>query len=139
MNPAQVLKLAIIAAHLSGYSLPSDPPPAVRELSSRQMDVVACRPEALPDDGCHQDVGMYLDGGEIYVDTEYLRTAAHTGTEDDIVLHELVHWLQYAHAWGGTGCPHLQARENEAYRVQNLYIRQYEPGRKLFTTATVCE
>lgn len=138
MDPAAVLKLAVIAAHLAGYSMPDIPPPAVYEVSTHGMDEVACKPNALPDDECHHDVGMYLDGGDIYVDTQYLQSSKHQGTENDIVVHELVHWLQYMHAWGGIDCPHAQARESEAYRVQNQYISLYEGGAFFFVMPVVC-
>jgi hypothetical protein len=138
MDPATVLKLAIIAAQLSGYSMPNDLPPKVVELSSQQMHEEACSKYALPDDGCYDDIGLYRDGEMIFVDTQYLLTA-HFPTENNIVVHELVHWLQYMHGYGGTECPHAQARENEAYRVQNLYMDKYE-GRVgvIMSTPQVC-
>jgi hypothetical protein len=122
MDPVEVMRLAVIAAHLSGYSLPSTPPPRVMELDSAQMHRVTCAPDAARNDTCFDDIGTYDDGDGIVIDVQFARTHPDL-PEDAIVIHELTHWLQYEHAWGGDGCPHMQERENEAYRVENLYLR----------------
>ena len=137
MDPAVVLALAHIASQLSGYSLPNHPPPNVIELTTQEMHETACGSGGDP--GCMDDIGLYRDGDLIWVDSEYTNSAAGRVSENSIVIHELVHWLQKEHAWGdGGGCAHAQARENEAYRVEGRYIREYEHKSTSVTAPEMC-
>jgi hypothetical protein len=124
VSAAHVLQLAIIASHLSGYSMPTDPPPAVIELDTVAMHLYACDPPTAIIDDCLNFIGVYYDGKDIAVDAEWAH--AHPNIpEDAIIVHELVHWLQWKHGYGGAGCPRKQARENEAYRAENMYLVNY--------------
>jgi hypothetical protein len=126
VDPAHVLYLALIASRLSGYSMPLSRPPAVIELTTAEMSEMACPPVVTSLDPCHEIIGMYRDGDLIWVDIEYEPAHGNKISEDAIIVHELVHWLQKEHAWGGFSCPHAQAREDEAYRVDNRYAREIE-------------
>ncbi|MGH7745076.1 MAG: hypothetical protein ACREQ5_09790 [Candidatus Dormibacteria bacterium] len=135
MPVAQVLQLALIASYLSGYSMPAlDQLPEIQLMTSRGFHEQECNGnmDPKPSDPCMEVVGRYTDNGTIWVDAEAIN-----GTENkrhhsmnSFIVHELTHWLQFEHAWGGMSpCSHLAAREAEAYRVQNLYIAKYdEPG-----------
>lgn len=132
-DPAYVLKLAIIASQLSGYSMPTNPPPRVFGTTEAEMKQQC--------DLCYDYAGIYFDGGDIFIDEEWLNSRANGNdiahnTVNNIMIHELTHWLQNEHAWGGsTPCDHRQARENEAYRVQQKYVMKYEPENKIILMA----
>jgi len=124
IDAAYVMKMALIASHLSGYAMPTNAPPRVFEVTELEMGQ-HCH--------CTNDAAMYQDGGDIFINVEYLNgpqngnSIAHS-SENASIIHELTHWLQYEHAWGGDySCDHVQARENEAYRVEQTYLIQYEP------------
>ena len=129
LDPAHVLQLAMIAAQLSGYSMPDGQPPRVFEVTEAEMKAQC--------GSCFNYVGSYFDGGDIFIDEEWINSkengndVAHN-TIDNVTVHELTHWLQYKHAWGGSEpCEHRQARENQAYMVQDRYIAKYEPDNKI--------
>lgn len=129
MSPAEVMQLAVIAAQLSGRTLNEYVPPQVLELSTADMNLLAC--PLLPpahEDPCLNVIGRYVDAGPyVYVDIQWLRgNPQSVVTERNIVVHELVHWLQYIHFEGGGDCLHLYAREVEAYRIQTRYLVEYE-------------
>jgi hypothetical protein len=131
MDPAHVLYLAQIASQLSGYSMPDGPPPTVVEFTSAQMHEWACDGT---DPTCVDIIGYYRDGHTIWIDAQQRDLS-----EDSVAIHELTHWLQNEHAWGGNSpCDHVQARENEAYRVQMTYIKQYEHRRVVLGAPVIC-
>lgn len=141
MDPGLVLNLAIVAARLSGYSLPDlheSPLPAVMEVSSAQMYRILCGDATNPEK-CDDIVGHYNDGDDvIVVDSQWAGHNREGISEESVLVHELTHWLQAQHGYGGTLCPHVQAREVEAYRIQNRYIREIEHGRGTVVAPVIC-
>lgn len=140
VDPAYVLKLLQIASILSGYSVPSTPPPQVIEVTSEEMHNLAC-PKPSSAEDCDSYAGLYLDGDTIWIDAEWANSKASQAqftSEASYIVHELTHFLQNAHSWGGYGCPHIAAREFEAYRVQLKYIHQYEHLNARFTLPKIC-
>lgn len=129
VDPAYVLKLLQIASTLSGYSITSTPPPQVLELTSQEMHDVVCLHKVNTQDDCSGFAGLYLDGDTIWIDGEWTNSKEardQLTSEASYIVHELTHFLQNQHSWGGINCPHIAARESEAYRVQRKYIQQYE-------------
>jgi hypothetical protein len=54
----------------------------------------------------------------VYLDPDYEQ-------RDDLVVHELVHWLQHLSGkFVSTYCPDRIEREREAYHVQDDYLTQ---------------
>lgn len=125
MNVFHVLKLMAIASQLSGYDLPPKvTPPQVIEFSIIEMRDWACPLETNPVK-C-QVWGQYPDNDTILVDAEASNMTENAPSEDAVVIHEMVHWLQDHHGIRGFECPLILKRETEAYAVQNLYIQRYE-------------
>jgi hypothetical protein len=130
MNPFHVAKLAVIAAHLSGYLLPAQLP-VVHELNRQEMIARACAEGADAWDSnvlilsCPV-VGMYADDDQIYVDAEVANKSGLGFDEDSVVIHELTHWLQHHAGKAGFECPRIEEREREAYHIQNIYIHAIE-------------
>lgn len=140
ISPAHILILLQAAASLSQYSIPTNPPPQVIEVTTAEMDEVTCR-NHKPSDGeaCKGAVGYYHDGDNtIYIDVEWLRSDKAESSEDSTIVHELTHWLQFEHSFGGEYCPRVAAREQESYRVENNYIVEYEHKDKMSVGITVC-
>ncbi|MGD8416880.1 MAG: hypothetical protein PVH91_07475 [Pseudomonadales bacterium] len=111
---ATLAMLLGLAANLSGYPLPPEPP-HVRFEDHAFFEATVCRA-----DPCRV-VGFYDDAGTIYLDRRF------SGLDDEIgsslLIHELTHYLQErSGAFASGSCAQNVAREREAYRVQNRYI-----------------
>lgn len=133
IDPAVVLALAHIASNLSGYALPTTPPPTVMELTTKEFRDALCPTDSTPDHSCNMAVGWYRDGDLIWIDGEYFHQSPKSNSENSFIVHELVHWLQAQHGWGGSyPCSHSAAREHEAYRIQNKYVEKYDHKRGEF-------
>lgn len=130
VSPAELARLIVIAAQLSGYPAPAAPAPPVHEVASAEIclryGVAKC-----------DVVGLFKltkPNGEIWIDTEWLHGRINMDpdkgfqyTEESYLVHELVHWLQYKNgAHQGDGCIDHVVREKEAYAVQNAYELTYE-------------
>jgi hypothetical protein len=147
MEPALVLRLLLIVSQLSGYTVPSGPPPEVVLLTRVEMATLACSPHnasnigpwgdgMLPHEECLTVIGRAYDDEErVYVEDDF--EDSHF-TARSIAVHELTHWMQWKHAWSGYDCTRARARESEAYRVQEQYIRKYEPGHQLPVMPEIC-
>lgn len=123
VDPVTVLSLLRIAADLSGYAIPNHAPPIVEETTTVEMQSLTCPHRA----DCDSIVGLYRDGDMIWVDAEWINGPESKASENSYIVHELTHWLQNQHAWGGSSnCLHVQARETQAYHVQNKYIIIYD-------------
>lgn len=125
MNIYHVIKLMAIAAQLSGYPLPpTSPPPQVVEFNIMEIAEWAC-PEIKDPRQC-PIYGRYWDTDVIVVDAEASNLTPGGPSEDSVVIHEMVHWLQDHNGVRGFDCPLILRREQEAYAVQNLYVQKYE-------------
>jgi len=105
-----------LAAGLSGYDLP-DEAPTVRFEDEAFFETRVCR--RMP---CRV-VGWYDDQGTIYIDRRFRDLDNEIGSS--ILIHEFIHYLQHMNGAFASGtCHENVAREREAYRVQNRYIRE---------------
>jgi hypothetical protein len=91
-------------AEASGLPDPGGPRPQVRWTGPREL---ARHSDARALDGS-SPVGIYLADAHLIL--------VRRGEGEDVLVHELTHWLQHA-AGRGPGC----AAEAEAYRVQSLW------------------
>jgi hypothetical protein len=127
MPESHVRYLLGVAVILSGYEMPTHRPPTVIEINSSQMHEQACDDS---DPGCMDVIGYYDGGEELWVDVEYTRANADTTDADAVVVHELTHWLQAREGRGvigfGHACERSNAREVEAYHVEERFIREYQ-------------
>jgi len=124
-GPAYVAFLLKYAIVISGYSMPYDVPlPTLVEFSHVQMVHNTCPKHKH----CKTVYGYYRDDEIIYVDPSQIQKEQFV-TEDSVVVHELTHWLQQHHGHGGFSCEQVGFREREAYRVQQVFVEQYEHGR----------
>ncbi len=101
---------------LSGYAVPASLP-AMQSLPHSELEARVC-----PRNGCGVKA-FYIQGEGIYLD-DALDPAADMGARS-ILLHELVHYVQ-----GVSGkfaamapCRGWYAKEQEAYSIQNAYLR----------------
>lgn len=139
VDPALILTLLQAASALSGYSIPADPPPQVIEMTTAEMTERACKNKHNVDTTCGNVAALYQDGGDkLWVDGEWAQSNDSGKSENSYIVHELTHWLQYEHGFGGGGCPRLAAREREAYRTQRQYIEQYEHKETTLTMPETC-
>lgn len=126
MNQFHVLKLLLIASHLSGYTIPSGAVPIVQETTRKEMAALAC-PGREPY-WCNV-VGLHLNSvpDTVFVDAECTSDAlCSMQDEDEVLIHELTHWLQWHGGKRGTDCHAHYEKEREAYYVENLFIHYVE-------------
>lgn len=110
-----------LASQLSGYPLPVQMP-TLEYRSAAWLEVRAC-----PNGGtsrCTDVHGLYLDHGNVIYLDERLKAAQHDPVARSLVLHELVHFLQDHAGLNATDCTQRQAREFEAYRLQQAFLRR---------------
>jgi hypothetical protein len=128
MPVSHVLYLLRIAAALSGYDMLPDPPPTVFELTTIEMYAETCS-DTEPDLDCMNTIGYYRQGDEIWINAQWAQENPQVDA-DSITVHELTHWLQAREGRGiigfGPPCLKYNAREVEAYHVQERFIREYE-------------
>ncbi len=115
---AMLLVLLGLAANLSGYPFP-DEKPTVRFEDRAFFETRVCRRSPC------RVVGWYDDQGTIYIDRRFQDLDGAIGPS--LLVHEFTHYLQHVNGAFATGsCPENIAREREAYRVQNRYIREVQ-------------
>ena len=122
---AKMKALLLIAAHLSGWPVPNEPPPIGYEVTSFEMSVIS-----QDDEG--ETIGLTRDMVDVvFINVEAARVASNhpelgTPDEDSILVHELTHWLQAKNGMKGYKCPVILKREIQAYAVQTRYAKEYE-------------
>ena len=105
--------------HLSKFPLP-DKLPSIRFLPTAELSMLACHSECMV-------LGHYQGGDTIYLD-EKLRPESNL-FDRSVLLHEMVHYLQYA-ADASAAQPQTQQekcvlcykREREAYAIQDAFL-----------------
>ena len=114
---ALVAKLLLSASVLSGYA-PPDEPPRVGVVSDRELRVVGCSGQCSAN-------GLYTPGRGILI-SDRLDPAADVRTRA-VLLHEIVHYLQDLNGAFADlpPCERYLAREQEAYTVENRYLKRY--------------
>lgn len=115
MQLEYVLPLLLWAAKASGYAVPEQPVNVV-SVSYEWMQKRACVRE-----NCRPPFGLYDDKDVIYIGDWVTEKA-----RDHLLVHELVHFLQHHSHTELNSCIAVYHRELEAYRVQNLYIREVQ-------------
>ncbi len=113
-----ILSLLFFAAQQTGYSIPPDIQPQVIYASHSYFVNRFCDGVDTPQDPC-TTVGMYFIGShQIYIDV----TVLHGERKNSFIVHELTHFLQDTnHVYVGTNCAVARLREDEAYKVENIY------------------
>lgn len=124
--------LLILAAELSGYPLPAHAPTlAYRPAPWLRAQVCA---GTTP---CNVH-GLYLDHGDvIYLDQRLQGSTS--AIARSVVLHELVHYLQDRAGQHDGSCAQRQAREREAYGLQQRYLQQQGLVTQLRIPVLPCE
>ena len=113
MTGADLLPLLVWASRLSGYPVPEGLP-IVEEVTQAWMHERAC-PHSV---NC-PFFAIYDDS----VDTVYLLPGLTWRAQDNLVVHELVHFLQdRSGQFTERTCENVAQREREAYHVQRIYI-----------------
>ncbi len=127
MEPSALQKLAtellVVIATMTGYDAP-EVLPAIELLSGPSLQERLCtRPCPV--------YAYYRPGRQILLDRDL--DPVHNSGARSILLHELVHYVQWSHhGRGPNDCTEWQARENEAYLVQFRYLSTQPPtGRGL--------
>ena len=121
-----VAELFVAIKMLSGYPVPESQP-AVYRLPRAQLEAKVCR------SACGVKA-FYLPGKGVYIDQSL--DLEHDVKARSILLHELVHHVQ-----GVTGkfddmpsCHGWYAKEQEAYAIQNKYLRWEGVGTTYYMT-----
>ena len=113
--------IAVVSA-LSGYpQIPVQDVPRIRILSTAEITREIC-PDRPRD--CARIVAQFdAEGPQIRLSVDLNLEFAQ---DRSFLVHELVHVLQYYHGGKSTAsdCPSNLFSEQEAYRVQNAYLRQ---------------
>lgn len=133
---SHILSLLVWISSLTGYSIPPDAHLQVTELTRNEMAHQICHLNAdqlksLDDQQTQSDgeyatpkrtcpiIGLYMDN-----DILYIRNDVDEDLQESVLVHELTHWLQHhSGKFSLTSCLDTYAREMEAFRVQNVYIR----------------
>lgn len=103
------------ASQLSGYPVPEQAPHVRFEDHDFFVETV-CRGRECG------VVGWYNDAGVVFVDRRFERADDLIG--ESVLVHEFTHFLQQrSGAYSAGTCEQNMAREREAYRIQNRYIR----------------
>ena len=109
-----------LAAKFSGYPvIPLSEVPPIRQISDKEIRITVC-PDS-PDD-CGGLVGLFdTEKYEIILRDDLDMDDA---TDNSILLHELVHVLQFKKNGDAIfkDCPTTMKTETEAYRAQNAYL-----------------
>lgn len=113
-----ILTLLVFVSQQTGYHIPPDIQPQVIYASHSYFVSHFCDGIDTVMVPC-DTVGMYLvQKNEIYIDI----TKLDGDRKNSFLVHELTHFLQHAnHAHLGTSCAEARIREDEAYKVQNIY------------------
>ena len=111
MGPDWFLGLVAWAVVLSGYPLPENPPILVF-VPHEVLESVVCPQLTCP------VLGMYLGGNKIYVQKDLSKTQA-----EEVIVHEIVHYLQTMKYGFMVDCLARADREMEAYGVSGKYQR----------------
>ena len=113
-----ILSLLLFASQETGYPIPTDIQPQIIYASHSYVVREFCGGVDNPFQPCNI-VGMYLMGEhKIYIDI----TVVQGETKNSFIVHELTHFLQDVnHSHEGTSCSQARLREDEAYRVENVY------------------
>ena len=110
MNLELIRSVTTWAAMLSGYPMP-EALPTVVVVNHTYIVKHACQGRE-----CNV-AAWYNDAGIVYWDAAFSMTE-----RDDILLHEIVHYMQDLSLPGKQSCADFIAREKEAYRVQAEYL-----------------
>lgn len=117
-----VLYIMTWASRLSGYPMP-DAMPQVQLEPESWFSHRVCR-DHIP---CPV-YGLYEDH-----DVVYLRSDLTDSAKDHIAVHEFVHYLQHQSGrFDLRSCLDTDKREQEAFRVQSLFISQVQGGFERF-------
>lgn len=114
--PKFVMGLLAAIHGLSAYPVP-DRAPEVRLIPHKALERMACeRPCAV--------YGWFPGGTTIYLDDQL--DPAHDTEAGGILVHELVHFLQQENGkfTNRRSCDDWIKREQEAYRIQNRWLRR---------------
>ncbi|MEM9388053.1 MAG: DUF6647 family protein [Pseudomonadota bacterium] len=111
--------LLALASQLSGYPLPQQMP-TLEYRSAAWLEARTCPSGSAA--RCTNVHGLYLDHGNVIYLDERLRAAEHDPVTRSLVLHELVHFLQDHAGLNADDCNQRQAREFEAYRLQQAFL-----------------
>lgn len=103
------------AVHLSGYPQP-ETLPTLRVVDHSYMVENACYGQEC------KVLGWYNDQGIVYIDAETLRQDSLFTRS--LVIHELIHHLQYLSGKFNSSCDDVAAREAEAYRFQQQFFTE---------------
>ena len=104
----ETMEIYRLAQSLSHIPAPSYPP-AIYLATVEQMSAAIC-----PDRGC--PVQGFQSGVNIYIDKDLDLSEPFSAT---VLLHEFVHFLQYAKYGVARNCAENMLRERQAYAVQN--------------------
>ena len=139
VSAAVVKTLLVIAASISGYTIPKDKLPTIREVSIEEMALRLCNNKrACP--GAVSTLGVYRDGtDEIYLNKQLIEMTAEVD-EPSVIIHELTHWLQDTNKIQWESCPGAFVREWEAYMTQARYIVmvEHKPDPELSVPRGLC-
>jgi hypothetical protein len=97
---------AIAYSHVGG-NLP-DKPPTIRLVDRATLQAIACNGANCPVRGYQRGADVFVDAALDFADP---RDAA-------VLLHEIVHFLQFARAGPAQDCHEWLRREREAYLIQ---------------------
>ena len=113
MTSAELLTLLMWASNLSGYPIP-DGLPTVQEVTREWMHERACS---------HSTNCPFFAIYDDALDTVYLIPGLTWRAQDNLLVHELVHYLQdKSGKFKDHSCENIAQREREAYHVQRIYI-----------------
>lgn len=125
-----IASLLFFVAQQTGYHIPPDIQPNMVYASHSYFVNRFCDGIDQPGLSC-DTVGIYVRGKyTIYIDIT--KTAGEK--KNSFIVHELTHFLQDTnHNYEGSSCTAARAREDEAYRVENIYgiahgVRYNEPA-----------
>lgn len=120
VTPERLEKLYLAAAAMS--KLPLAPhPPEFKLLSSPELQELICKRACPSIHGAQRENIVYVDKDLDFADP----------FNATIIIHELVHYLQWAQLGPAMNCEDWETREDEAYRIQAYAVEQFGSKRKL--------